>query len=46
MDKYLKDIDEYCDRRYDWEKQREQIQSNYVNIFKTCNFEKEFHREG
>lgn len=45
MDKYLKDIDKYCNQRYDWERQRKQIHSNYVNIFEAWNFEKEFSKE-
>ena len=45
VDEYLKDIDKYCNQRYDWEKQREQIHSNYVNIFEAWNFEKEFQKE-
>lgn len=42
VDEYLKDIDKYCNHRYDWKKQREQIYSNYVNVFEIWNFEKEF----
>lgn len=45
VDEYLKDIDKYCDQRYDWERQRKQIHSNYVNIFEAWNFEKEFQEE-
>ena len=45
VDEYLKDIDKYCNQLYDWEKQREQIHSNYVNIFEAWNFEKEFQKE-
>lgn len=45
VDEYLKNIDKYCDQRYDWEKQRKQIHSNYVNIFEAWNFEKEFQKE-
>ena len=40
MDEYLKDIDKYCKQRYDWEKNRKQIHSNYVNIFEMQNFKK------
>lgn len=42
VDEYLKDIDKYCNQRYDWEKQKKQIHSNYVNIFEAWDFEKEF----
>lgn len=45
VDEYLKDIDKYCNQRHDWEKQKKQIHSNYVNIFETWNFEKEFPKE-
>lgn len=45
VDEYLKDIDKYCNQRYDWEKQRKQIHSNYVSIFEAWNFEKEFPKE-
>ena len=45
VDEYLKDIDKYCNQRYDWERQRKQIHSNYVNIFEAWNFEKEFQKE-
>ncbi len=45
VDEYLKDIDKCCNQRYDWEKQRKQIHSNYVNIFEAWNFEKEFKEE-
>lgn len=45
VDEYLKDIDKYCNQRYDWEKQRKQIHSNYVNVFEAWNFEKEFQKE-
>jgi len=45
VDEYLKDIDKYCNQRYDWEKQRKQIHSNYVNIFEAWDFEKEFQKE-
>ncbi len=45
VDKYLKEIDEYCNHRYDWERQRKRICSNYVNIFEAWNFEKEFQKE-
>ena len=44
-DEYLKDIDKCCNQRYDWEKQRKQIHSNYVNVFEAWNFEKEFKEE-
>lgn len=42
VDEYLNDIDEYCNYRFGWEKQREQIHSNYVNVFEAWNFDKEF----
>lgn len=45
VDEYLKDIDKYCNQRYGWEKQREQIHSNYVNVFEAWDFEKEFQKE-
>ena len=42
VDEYLNDIDKYCNYRFGWEKQREQIHSNYVNVFEAWNFDKEF----
>lgn len=42
VDTYLNDIDKYCNYRFGWEKQREQIHSNYVNVFEAWNFDKEF----
>lgn len=42
---YLKNIDKCCKHRYSWEKRREQIHSNYVNVFEAWNFEKEFQKE-
>lgn len=42
VDKYLNDIDKYCNFRFGWEKQREQLHSNYVNVFEAWNFDKEF----
>ena len=44
VNEYLKDIDKCCKYRYGWEKQREQIRSNYVNVFEAWNFEKEFQK--
>ena len=32
VNEYLKDIDKCCKYRYGWEKQREQIRSNYVKV--------------
>ena len=45
VDRYLKEIDEYCNCRYNWEEQRKRIQFGYVNIFEVWNFEKEFQKE-
>lgn len=42
VDEYLNDIDKYCNYRFGWEKQREQIHSNYVNVFEAWDFDKEF----
>lgn len=44
VDEYLKDIDKYCNQRYDWERQKKQIHSNYVDISEAWNFEKEFQK--
>lgn len=44
VNEYLKNIDKCCKYRYGWEKQREQIRSNYVNVFEAWNFEKEFQK--
>ena len=41
VDEYLNDIDKYCNYRFGWEKQREQIHSNYVNVFEAWDFDKE-----
>lgn len=41
VDEYLNDIDKYCNYRFGWEKQRERIHSNYVNVFEAWNFDKE-----
>lgn len=45
VDKYLKEIDRCCNKRYDWEGQRKRIRSSYVNIFEAWNFEKEYKKE-
>ncbi|MCM1106746.1 MAG: hypothetical protein NC355_07375 [Blautia sp.] len=45
VNEYLNNIDKYCKYRYGWEKQQEQIHSNYVNVFEAWNFEKEFQKE-
>ena len=44
VNEYMENIDKYCKYRFGWENQREQIHSNYVNVFEAWSFEEEIQK--
>lgn len=44
-DEYLENIDKYCGYRFKWKEQQKRICSNYVSIFETWNFDREYQKE-
>lgn len=42
MNHYLENLDECCNHRFNWKKQRETIHASYINTFEAWNFEKEY----